>query len=310
MPPSALSACLVPAIHPMPTTAASKKRMRSHSPDGSEDSVHLGLSGADELLLEQAEATPKNRRSQEHRDVIKRARMIRNRVAAQTSRDKKRRSMEDLEQTNKVLTDRLADVERNNAALMAQVASLAKTLAGLSNQPLSSQQLSVPSLPSPASQQQQQQISSSLMIPSPCMSGSGNLFSPLPSPAVSRSESSFSLESPDTLSNFSDFLLLQQQQQQQQQQQHFQQHDSFYSSILAEAKLNDGYGQNEFYTGGVGGAGGVSAGCSGEGGDALDFLDAFLVGDALPTMDVVDYDALTALLFPTDDVLVSTFLSL
>ncbi|KAJ3401237.1 hypothetical protein HDU80_006221, partial [Chytriomyces hyalinus] len=94
--------------------------MRSHSPDGSEDSVHLGLSGADELLLEQAEATPKNRRSQEHRDVIKRARMIRNRVAAQTSRDKKRRSMEDLEQTNKVLTDRLADVERNNAALMAQ----------------------------------------------------------------------------------------------------------------------------------------------------------------------------------------------
>ncbi|KAJ3221070.1 hypothetical protein HDU81_010916, partial [Chytriomyces hyalinus] len=204
MPPSARSACLVPAIHPLSTTtaAASKKRMRSHSPDGSEDSVHAGLSGADELLLEQAEATPKNKRSQEHRDVIKRARMIRNRVAAQTSRDKKRRSMEDLEQTNKVLTDRLADVERNNAALMAQVASLAKTLAGLSNQPLSSssQQLSVPSLPSP---QQQQQMSSSLMIPSPCMSGSGNLFSPLPSPAVSRSESSFTLESPDTtLSNF------------------------------------------------------------------------------------------------------------
>ncbi|KAJ3220734.1 hypothetical protein HDU78_000865, partial [Chytriomyces hyalinus] len=72
----------------------------------------------------------------------------------------------------------------------------------------------------------------------------------------------------------------------------------------AGAKLNDGYGQNEFYTrgvGGGGGGGGVSAGCSSEGGDALDFLDAFLVGDGLPTVDVVDYDALTSLLFPVNE---------
>ncbi|KAI8620591.1 hypothetical protein BC830DRAFT_1193216 [Chytriomyces sp. MP71] len=176
MPPSAATAAT-------PTKAL--KRTRSDSPEsdcGSEHSANLlnGLSAADEALLVQAEATPKNKRSQEHRDVIKRARMIRNRVAAQSSRDKKRRTMEDLENTNKVLTDRLAGVERSNALLISQVAALAKTLASFTSGA----------------------DASALMVPSPSLTATsaGLGLSPLPSPAPSRSDSRVLFSEPSSSS--------------------------------------------------------------------------------------------------------------
>ncbi|ORY43827.1 hypothetical protein BCR33DRAFT_250496 [Rhizoclosmatium globosum] len=103
------------------------KRRRSTS---IEDEAELPEAppGIDPEAYAEAVGTSKSKRSQAQRDIIKQARVVRNRIAAQTSRDKKRRTFEDLETQNVQLKAQLSAVMAANAELMAQVKQLSAAL--------------------------------------------------------------------------------------------------------------------------------------------------------------------------------------
>ncbi|KAJ3138779.1 hypothetical protein HK100_012317 [Physocladia obscura] len=94
--------------------------------DNDNDSNDLSVAppGIDAELYALALATSKGKRSPELRDIIRQARVVRNRIAAQTSRDKKRRCFESLEAENSILKTRLAAVEALNANLFLQLKSV------------------------------------------------------------------------------------------------------------------------------------------------------------------------------------------
>ncbi|KAJ3064965.1 hypothetical protein HDU98_011651 [Podochytrium sp. JEL0797] len=131
-----------------PTSPPSLKRQRtseSCEPDTGDHDLSEAPPGIDAEAYAQAVGTSKGKRSQAQREIIKQARIVRNRIAAQTSRDKKRRSFEDLEKTNDSLRTRLASVEKMNADLLEHVKALTQAVVSLqaNNNP-------APHFPSPA----------------------------------------------------------------------------------------------------------------------------------------------------------------
>jgi len=85
--------------------------------------------------------TKKSRLSLDDKDQKTKERILRNRAAAQESRDKKRKYVSDLENTNKRLTDenetmnkKMKALEQHNAVLSSQLMSITRQLANLQAQ--------------------------------------------------------------------------------------------------------------------------------------------------------------------------------
>ncbi|KAJ3210715.1 hypothetical protein HDU82_007524 [Entophlyctis luteolus] len=109
-------------------TALCRKRLRAPSPNiesaEEEDPTHdlsVAPPGIDPDLYADALATSKGKRGPAQRDIIKQARIVRNRIAAQASRDRKRKCFNALELENATLKARLVSVEIENQNLRAQL---------------------------------------------------------------------------------------------------------------------------------------------------------------------------------------------
>ncbi|KAJ3001671.1 UNVERIFIED_CONTAM: hypothetical protein HDU68_006721, partial [Siphonaria sp. JEL0065] len=109
----------------------SLKRRRSDTPEDTSADLPEAPPGVDAEAYAQAVGTSKSRRTPAQREIIKQARVVRNRIAAQTSRDKKRRTFEDLEVTNASLMQRLEAMDQLNLQLVAQVKALSQQVASL-----------------------------------------------------------------------------------------------------------------------------------------------------------------------------------
>ncbi|KAJ1562859.1 hypothetical protein HK405_006819 [Cladochytrium tenue] len=68
------------------------------------------------------------KRRPEDRELRRQARVVRNRMAAQVSRERKRQRLQELECVNASLVERLAKVEEENASLSSQISSLSSAL--------------------------------------------------------------------------------------------------------------------------------------------------------------------------------------
>ncbi|KAI9345226.1 hypothetical protein BDR26DRAFT_932316 [Obelidium mucronatum] len=117
-------------LPPAPQQHKAVKRRRSDSPSD-ETELPEAPPGVDAEAYAEAVGTSKSKRTPSQREVIKQARIVRNRIAAQTSRDKKRRTFEDLEVTNASLMNRLEAMDKLNAELLAQVKALSHQVASL-----------------------------------------------------------------------------------------------------------------------------------------------------------------------------------
>jgi septal ring factor EnvC (AmiA/AmiB activator) len=121
---------LVSENSPMMPTPSSAKRQASISSMSSE-----GESTSDIV------STKKSRLSLDDKDQKTKERILRNRAAAQESRDKKRKYVSDLESANKKLNEendtmnkRMKSLEHQNAILSSQLMSVTRQLANLQAQ--------------------------------------------------------------------------------------------------------------------------------------------------------------------------------
>ncbi|KAJ3212456.1 hypothetical protein HDU83_007335 [Entophlyctis luteolus] len=137
-PPPTVAHCVLPAARPA-ATLCKKRRHPSPNAESAEeddDSAHdltVAPPGIDPDLYADALATSKGKRDPAQRDIIKQARIVRNRIAAQASRDRKRKCFNALEVENAALKARLASMEAENQILRAQLNKQASSDGDLSS---------------------------------------------------------------------------------------------------------------------------------------------------------------------------------
>ncbi|KAI9354794.1 hypothetical protein DFJ73DRAFT_296352 [Zopfochytrium polystomum] len=122
---------------PYPCTPSSSSRRSSSESinprlysSSVEDTVEAALRVSDEIL---SNVVPGKRRP-EDRELRRQARIVRNRMAAQLSREKKKRHADELEAANAALQERLSKMEADNAALTSHVMALTTAIGNLTQQ--------------------------------------------------------------------------------------------------------------------------------------------------------------------------------
>ncbi|KAJ3308938.1 hypothetical protein HDU76_003773 [Blyttiomyces sp. JEL0837] len=96
-----------------------------------DDIINSAIGGGHEVATKGKRGRKRKELTAEEMEEKMRERLVRNRVAAQTSRNRKRQYIDQLEETNAQLTDRISVLEDNNRDLVSRMEEMAKQLSDM-----------------------------------------------------------------------------------------------------------------------------------------------------------------------------------